>query len=127
MAAESRPVAPPAAPPTWPDGTRVCGIADALRLVGDRWSLLVVRELEFGNHRFNDIQRLTGAPREALAARLKKLEAVGLVERRQYEEHPPRFEYHLTADGHELRGALAALRAWGEAVATPLVHPTDGR
>ena len=101
-------------PPTHADGTRVCGMADALQLVGDKWSLLVVRELTFGVHRFTDIQRLTGAPREALAARLKKLEAVGVLTRTRYSSRPERFEYHLTPEGRELGATLRTLRAWGE-------------
>jgi DNA-binding HxlR family transcriptional regulator len=105
-------------PPARADGTRVCGAADALALVGDRWSLLVVRELLFGVHRFNDIRRLTGAPRDTLATRLRKLELVGIVERRTYETHPQRFEYHLTLQGAQLAPVLEELRAWGERHAT---------
>jgi DNA-binding HxlR family transcriptional regulator len=113
----------PAVPVAHPNGTRVCGVADALELIGDRWSLLVIRELEFGVHRFNDIQRLTGAPREALTARLRKLESVGVLQRRLYSSAPPRYEYELTPAGQQLRPVLAELRAWGERHAGPLVHP----
>ncbi len=98
---------------------RVCGIADALGVVGERWTLLVLRELGFGVHRFNDIQTNTGAPRETLALRLRKLEDAGLIERRQYSEHPPRDEYFLTAAGKEIAPVLTALRQWGERHATP--------
>lgn len=96
------------------DGTRVCGIADALELVGDRWSLLIVRELAFGVHRFNDIRRNTGAPREMLTARLRKLEQVGIITRNEYSQHPPRYEYHLTEAGEALAPVLRDLREWGE-------------
>jgi DNA-binding HxlR family transcriptional regulator len=92
----------------------VCGIADALQLVGDRWALLTIRELSFGVTRFNDIQTNTGAPRASLAARLRELEDAGLVERRRYSEHPPRDEYVLTTAGRELGPALRELRIWGE-------------
>lgn len=97
-----------------PDGRRVCGIADALQIVGDRWALLAIRELGFGVTRFNDIQARTGAPRASLAARLRELEDVGLVERRRYSARPPRDEYVLTPAGRELSPVLRELRAWGE-------------
>ena len=97
-----------------PSGRRVCGIADALELVGDRWALLAIRELGFGVTRFNDIQVKTGAPRASLAARLRELEDAGLVERRRYSSRPPRDEYVLTAAGRELGPVLGELRAWGE-------------
>lgn len=95
-------------------GVRACGAADALALVGDRWSLLVVRELGFGVHRFTDIRRHTGAPREILTARLRKLERVGLLTRRRYTDSPPRDEYVLTETGLSLLPIIAALRVWGE-------------
>lgn len=96
------------------DAPRPCGIADALALVGDRWSLLVLRELGYGAHRFSEIRRGTGAPREILTARLRKLEAEGLITRRRYTERPPRDEYVLTAAGRALEPVLVALREWGE-------------
>lgn len=95
------------------DGVRPCPIADALELVGDRWSLLVLREIGFGVRRFNDIQRHTGAPRDRIADRLRKLEEVGVIRRQQYNEHPPRHEYVLTESGRGLAPVLAALRDWG--------------
>jgi DNA-binding HxlR family transcriptional regulator len=93
---------------------RVCSIADALDVVGERWSLLVLRELGFGVHRFKDIQVNTGAPRETLALRLRKLEDAGVIERRRYCDHPPRDEYMLTPAGRDLLPVLGALREWGE-------------
>jgi DNA-binding HxlR family transcriptional regulator len=93
---------------------RVCGIADALGVVGDRWALLVLRELAFGVHRFNDIQANTGAPRDSLATRLRELEDAGLISRRRYSEHPPRDEYLLTDAGSAIGPVLRELRAWGE-------------
>ncbi|MDL5158337.1 winged helix-turn-helix transcriptional regulator [Actinomycetospora termitidis] len=97
-------------------------MADALTLVGDRWALLALRELGFGVTRFTDIQGFTGAPRASLAARLRDLEASGLVERRRYSEHPPRDEYLLTRAGQDLMPVIGALREWGERYATPLVR-----
>ncbi|MFF5078602.1 winged helix-turn-helix transcriptional regulator [Actinoplanes sp. NPDC000266] len=98
---------------------RVCSIADALQVVGDRWSLLVLRELSFGVHRFSDIQTNTGAPRETLTQRLRKLEGAGLVRRRRYQERPVREEYLLTADGEDIVPVLQSLRRFGERHVTP--------
>jgi DNA-binding HxlR family transcriptional regulator len=93
---------------------RVCAIARALDVVGERWSLLVLQEIAFGVCRFNDIHVNTEAPRETLALRLRKLEESGVVERRRYCDRPPRDEYLLTAAGREFLPALLALRLWGE-------------
>jgi DNA-binding HxlR family transcriptional regulator len=101
------------------DGRRVCSIADALDLVGDRWSLLVVCEVAFGVRRFTDIQRNTGAPRATLTARLRKLEEVGVLTRTRYSAHPRRFKYGLTEAGRALAPILRSLRRWGERFATP--------
>ena len=92
-----------------------------MNLVGEKWSLLAVREIAFGNRRFDAIARNTGAPRDRLTARLRALEAGGVIARRQYSEHPPRYEYVLTQAGRELRSVLTALRAWGDkwAIDTP--------
>jgi DNA-binding HxlR family transcriptional regulator len=97
-----------------PDGTRECPIADAVELIGDRWSLLVVREIGFGVRRFTEIQRNTGAPREMLTARLRKLEESGVITRQQYSQHPPRYDYTLTEAGQALVPVLRSLRQWGE-------------
>src|ERR1700761_2895834 len=100
---------------------RPCSIAAALEIVGDRWSLLVVREVHFGNHRFSEIARHTGAPRDRLAARLKALVAAGVLEQRPYQDSPPRLGYYLTAAGRDLVPVLQALLQWGDtwAVAEP--------
>ena len=109
-----------AVPPAGTPG-RPCSIAAALQLVGEKWALLAIREIAFGNCRFDAIARNTGAPRDRLAARLRAMEAAGVVVRQQYSEHPPRFEYHLTEAGRDLGPVLQALRAWGDrwAVSTP--------
>jgi DNA-binding HxlR family transcriptional regulator len=88
-----------------------------LDIVGDRWALLVLRELGFGVHRFNEILANTGAPRDSLATRLRELEEAGLITRRQYNAHPPRHEYFLTDAGSALGPALVELRIWGETYA----------
>lgn len=93
---------------------RVCSAARALEVVGDRWSLLVLREVFLGTHRFDAMQANTGAPRDILAARLKKLVAHGVLEKRPYQERPARFEYHATAAGRDLSPVVTALRQWGD-------------
>jgi DNA-binding HxlR family transcriptional regulator len=103
---------------------RPCSIASALSFLGEKWSLLVIRELALGVHRFDEIQRNTGAPRDILASRLRRLETAGVLEKRQYQERPVRFGYHLTAAGKELRPILLSLTAWGERW-TPQVNAYD--
>jgi DNA-binding HxlR family transcriptional regulator len=93
---------------------RPCSVAAALEIIGERWSLLAIREIGYGVHRFARIAAYTGASRDMLADRLRKLEAAGIIERRQYSEHPPRFEYHLTQAGRELFPVMLALRQWGD-------------
>ncbi|MGD0554074.1 MAG: helix-turn-helix domain-containing protein [Streptosporangiaceae bacterium] len=104
-----------------PLGVRPCSIASALEILGERWTLLAVREMGSGVHRFARIAAYTGASRDMLADRLRKLENAGIVERRLYSEHPPRYEYHLTQAGLELFPVMTALREWGDkwAVETP--------
>jgi DNA-binding HxlR family transcriptional regulator len=97
-----------------PLGVRPCSVAASLALVGERWALLAIRELSYGVHRFDRIVGFTGAPRDILTDRLRKLVDAGLVERRQYSERPPRSEYHLTEAGRELFPVLLALNAWGD-------------
>ena len=93
---------------------RECSIADALQVVGERWTLLVVRELIYGVRRFDGIVRNTGASRDIISARLRKLEAAGIIRRELYSEHPARYEYHLTRAGWELSDVLAVLMKWGD-------------
>ncbi|MGH2972175.1 MAG: winged helix-turn-helix transcriptional regulator [Gaiellaceae bacterium] len=93
---------------------RACTIAASLAVIGEKWSLLVIRELSLGVHRFDAIQRNTGAPRDILTSRLRRLEAEGVVEKRLYQLHPQRYEYWLTEAGDELRPILLALAKWGD-------------
>lgn len=92
---------------------RPCPIAAAMEVVGDRWSLLTVREVHLGRHRFSEILAGTGAPRDRLAARLRALVAAGVLERRPYQDSPPRSDYHLTESGRGLVPVLTALGQWG--------------
>ncbi|CAN3977564.1 winged helix-turn-helix transcriptional regulator [Kitasatospora purpeofusca] len=110
---------------------RPCSIAAALQVLGEKWALLAVRELFYGNHRFDRIARNTGAPRDRLTARLRALEEAGVVERRAYSERPPRYEYHLTEAGRDLAPLTQALLAWGDRWVSPeppvvLHHHPDG-
>lgn len=93
---------------------RICSIDAALKVIGEKWALLALREIAFGQHRFDDIAHNTGAPRDILAARLKTLEAAGVVQRRPYQERPVRHEYHLAEAGEQLFAVLHAIRAWGD-------------
>jgi DNA-binding HxlR family transcriptional regulator len=101
---------------------RPCPIAAALELVGERWALLIVRELMLGNSRFEGIVRGTGAPRDRVAARLKALDDAGIIRRVRYRDAPPRFDYQLTDSGRSLLPVLDALLAWGSDHA---VRPDD--
>jgi len=91
-------------------------ISEALALVGERWSLLVVRELSLGRRRFDEIQAATGAPRAVLADRLRRLTAAGICATRSYQApgSRSRHEYVLTDAGVDLLPLLAAFVDWGE-------------
>jgi DNA-binding HxlR family transcriptional regulator len=106
---------PPQSPPPWlPNSPRACPITSSLRILGERGTLLAIREISYGVHRFQQIARFTGVSPDVLADRLRKLETAGVIERRRYSERPPRYEYHLTCDaGEELRPVLRALAEWG--------------
>ncbi len=92
-----------------------CPVATSLDLVGDRWTLQIVRDLLRGNTRFSMLRNsVEGIPSAVLADRLRMLESAGTVVRRLYSEHPPRYEYHLTAKGHGLGVVVGALASWGE-------------
>jgi DNA-binding HxlR family transcriptional regulator len=91
-----------------------CPVACALDLVGDRWTLLIVRDLLLGKKRYGDfVKSPERIPTNTLAERLKRLEREGLVARVLYSEHPPRAEYRLTPKGRELGRAVDVLATWG--------------
>ena len=93
---------------------RPCSIARALDVVGERWSLLALREVFLGERRFDQIVANTGASRDILAARLRKLVDAGVLERVKYQDRPARFEYHLTRAGQDLQPVLMSLMHWGD-------------
>jgi DNA-binding HxlR family transcriptional regulator len=93
-----------------------CPVARALDIIGERWTILLLRDLLLqGPRRFQDFQEsLPGVAPNTLSARLKAMEAHGLITRRLYSEHPPRLEYQLTEKGKSLGPVLKALREWGQ-------------
>lgn len=102
---------------------RPCPVAAALEVVGERWALLVIREIALGATRFGAIVRGTGAPRDRVAARLKSLEAAGVIRREPYQSSPPRDDYRLTESGTSLIPVLDALLEWGRVHAVALDDP----
>jgi DNA-binding HxlR family transcriptional regulator len=111
-----------------------CSIARTLDVVGEWWTLLIVRDAFRGTRRFDDFQASLGLARSVLTARLQKLTEDGVLERRPYSEHPPRFEYYLTEKGRALFPLIVALVRWGDEWAPPnpagppivFVHETCG-
>src|SRR6266702_4116774 len=91
-----------------------CSIARALEVVGERWTLLIIRDLLLGLHRFEQLQESLGIARNVLTDRLNRLVEEGILERVRYSERPERFEYRLTRKGRELNVALTGLRQWGD-------------
>jgi len=110
---------------------QACPVAKALEVLGDRWTLLIVRDLLRGARRFQDFQAsLTGIAPTMLSDRLKRMEEHGLIARRFYSDHPPRAAYFLTAKGEELGMVVGALAVWGARHAHPetaLVHTDCGK
>jgi DNA-binding HxlR family transcriptional regulator len=103
---------------------RNCSIANALGVIGERWTLLALREVMLGQRRFDQIAANTGASRDILAARLRKLVEHGVLAKEQYEQHPPRYEYVLTEAGHALQPILHGLMQWGDRYVTEGPAPT---
>src|SRR5436853_5791286 len=91
-----------------------CSVAQTLSVIGDRWTMLVLREAFMRTRRFEDLQARTGAPRPVLAERLKVLVDNGVLERRLYSERPDRFEYRLTEKGRDLYPVVVSLLSWGD-------------
>jgi DNA-binding HxlR family transcriptional regulator len=91
-----------------------CAIARTLEIVGERWTLLILRDVFLGLRRFDQLQESLGIARNVLTERLTRLVDAGVLERFPYSEHPIRYEYRLTPKGIDLNVALAALRQWGD-------------
>ncbi len=93
---------------------QTCSVARALELVGERWTLLIVRDAFLGRRRFEQFQSNLGIARNVLATRLERLVDAGILRRVQYQEHPPRDEYRLTEMGLELWPVIVDLIHWGD-------------
>lgn len=91
-----------------------CSIARALELVGERWTLLIIRDAALGLRRFEEFQRSLGVARNVLSDRLGRLVDTGILERSRYQERPPRYEYTLTPMGRDLQVPLLGLMQWGD-------------
>ena len=110
-----------------------CSIAGTLEIIGDRWTILILRDAFRGVRRFDEIQHDLGIARNVLTDRLTKLVDHGILEKRQYQDRPARFEYRLTPKGVDLSPALVAIMRWGDKhiagddVPTVLVHDTCGK
>jgi DNA-binding HxlR family transcriptional regulator len=91
-----------------------CSIARALEIVGERWTLLIVRDAFLGLRRFEQFQDSLGVARNVLTDRLNRLVDEGILERVRYSERPERYEYRLTQKGRDLNIALSGLRQWGD-------------
>ena len=102
---------------------QTCSIAGALEVVGERWSLLIVRDVFLGLRRFDQMQADLGIARNVLQARLRKLIDEGVLEQRLYQEHPPRNEYRLTEKGLDLWPTVVALMQWGDRYAATEAGP----
>jgi DNA-binding HxlR family transcriptional regulator len=93
---------------------QVCSIARALEVLGERWTLLIVRDVLLGVRRFDDFQRSLGVARNVLTDRLGRLVEAGVLERVPYQQRPPRYEYQLTEIGRELAVPVIGLMQWGD-------------
>ena len=91
-----------------------CSVARTLEVIGERWTMLVLREAFFRVRRFEDLRRNTGAARNILSDCLRTLVDHGVLERRQYQDRPPRFEYRLTAKGLDLYPVSSRSMQWGD-------------
>jgi DNA-binding HxlR family transcriptional regulator len=110
-----------------------CSVAQCLEVVGEWWSILIVRDAFLGVTRFDQFQQRLGISRNILNERLTRLVDEGVMERVQYREHPPRSDYRLTPKGRDLWPVLTAMRQWGDKYAAPegpplqLVHKSCGK
>ena len=104
-------------------GEQACPVAKSLSVLGDRWTMLVLREAFWRGRRFEQVPERTGAPRPVLAERLKMLVDEGVLERRPYSERPVRYEYRLTEKGLDLYPVVISLLEWGERWMTDPADP----
>jgi DNA-binding HxlR family transcriptional regulator len=100
-----------------------CSMARALEIVGERWTMLIVRDVFLGIRRFDDLADELGITRSVLTNRLARLVDQGVLERRRYQQRPERFEYRLTAKGLDLWPVALALLKWGDKHYAPAGPP----
>jgi DNA-binding HxlR family transcriptional regulator len=98
---------------------QTCSVAATLEVVGERWSLLIVRDIFLGVRRFDAIQADLGVARNVLQTRLERLAGEGILEKRRYQDRPRRYEYFLTDKGLDLWPTIVALLQWGNKYAAP--------
>ena len=98
---------------------QVCSIARSLELIGDRWTLLIVRDAFRGVRRFDDFRAELGVAHNVLSDRLSRLTEAGVLERRRYQQRPDRYEYHLTQQGQDLWPVVMSLLFWGDRYLAP--------
>jgi len=96
------------------DYDQVCSVARSLEVLGERWTLLVIRDVFNGKRRFDEIQEDLGVARNVLATRLARLVEEDILEKRRYQERPPRYEYFLTEKGIELWPVMISMMHWGD-------------
>lgn len=109
-----------------------CSIASVMGAIGDRWGMLLLRDLMLGLRRYDDLRQSTGITNATLSDRLKALEQNGLIERHPYQERPTRYEYRLTAQGRDMALVLLALAQVGDkwnldGLEGPPLHFLDGQ
>jgi DNA-binding HxlR family transcriptional regulator len=101
-----------------------CPVASLLDIVGDKWTLVVVRDLFLHKHRYGDfLTSPESIPTNILAERLKRLEAAGIIKRELYQDNPPRAEYFLTSKGADLEPVLRAMLQWGKQYIPGVIFP----
>src|SRR3954452_16929809 len=91
-----------------------CSVGRAMEILGERWTMLIMREAFYGVRRFSDMQRNLGIARNILSTRLQSLVRAGILERRRYRAEPERYEYKLTDAGRDLYPAIITIMRWGD-------------
>jgi DNA-binding HxlR family transcriptional regulator len=102
-----------------------CSVAQCLEIVGEWWSMLVIRDAFRGVRRFDEFQERLGIARNMLSARLHKLVEAGILDKRAYQDNPPRYDYLLTDKGRALWPVITSLRQWGDRYAAPNGPPVE--
>ncbi|MDF7641686.1 helix-turn-helix domain-containing protein [Bifidobacterium sp. ESL0784] len=103
-----------------------CPVETTMTLIGNKWTVLIVRDLLQGTKRFSELRRSVGnVSQKVLTSNLREMEADGLVNRKVYAEVPPRVEYSLTETGRSLKTVIDAMRVWGTRYQQAMLHPVD--